>query len=194
MTHEDLPLALVFREVFAFLTDRRDAVVFGAHAVNAYAHVERMTQDVDVLTTNAPRLAEDLRAYLAKRLHIAVRVREVVPGVGFRIDQLRDSRNRHLVDIRQASVLTEHVETDGIRIVEIVELIAMKVSSMTARHGREKGLSDQLDVHRLLNAFPHLRAEDGPVADRLRGMGAADSLESWRAIVRAPIEADDEEG
>src|SRR5688572_20602852 len=43
MSREEIPLATIFREVFAFIEGRDDVVVFGAHAVNAYAQPERMT-------------------------------------------------------------------------------------------------------------------------------------------------------
>src|SRR5438309_2003555 len=78
MTHEELPLATVFREILLFLGQRRDALLFGAQAVNAYCETERMTHDIDVLSTEAAALAEALRAHLADRFHIAVRVREVI--------------------------------------------------------------------------------------------------------------------
>src|SRR5829696_9204088 len=105
MTHEELPLATVFREVLQFLVDRPDAVLFGAHAVNAYCDPERMTQDVDVLSTRAPALAEELRTHLADRLQMAARVREVIPGEGFRAYQIKKPANRHLVDVRQTVAL-----------------------------------------------------------------------------------------
>ncbi len=192
MTHEELPLAVIFAEVAAFLAARPDAVLFGAHAVNAYANVERMTQDVGVLTTDGRALADDLRGHLAHRFHIAVRVREVEPGTGFRVYQLRDARNRHLVDVRQCPTLPPFVEISGIRVVELVELIAMKVASLHARRGREKGLSDRLDLHRLLNAFPELRVVDGAVAERLRVRGDEALQPLWAEVVGERVEADEE--
>ena len=48
MTNEPVPLASIFRRVFLLLKARPDAVLFGAHAVNAYCEPERMTQDIDV--------------------------------------------------------------------------------------------------------------------------------------------------
>src|SRR4051812_33827325 len=53
VTHEGVPLAAIFREVLEFLAGRPDAVLFGAHAVNAYCDPERMTHDVDLLSTRA---------------------------------------------------------------------------------------------------------------------------------------------
>ena len=104
MTHEDVPLAAVFHEVLTFLAGRSDAVLFGAQAVNAYCATERMTHDIDVLSTDAAGLAADLRACLAERFHLAMRVREVVEAKGFRVYQLRQPTNRHLVDVRQVDV------------------------------------------------------------------------------------------
>ncbi len=64
MTHEEVPLADVFREVGRFLIGREDVVLFGAQAVNVYAETERMTQDVDLMSTRAEAVAEELRRLL----------------------------------------------------------------------------------------------------------------------------------
>ena len=61
-----LPLADVFREVGRFLIGREDVVLFGAHAVNVCAATERMTQDVDVMSTRAEAVADELRALLSE--------------------------------------------------------------------------------------------------------------------------------
>jgi hypothetical protein len=191
MTDEPVPLAMIFREVLSLLASRADAVVFGAHAVNAYCEPERMTADIDVLSTDAARLAEDVRALVAERFRIAARVREVVPG-GFRVYQLRKPKNRHLVDVRQVAQLPPFREIGRVRVVEPAELAAMKAISLAARKGHEKGLSDRLDLHRLLRAFPELRSEDGPVPARL---GAdAEALAAWRDVVRAPLDVDEHDG
>lgn len=194
MTNEALPLASIFRELFLYLTKRPDVVLFGAHAVNAYCEPERMTQDVDLLSTNAPALAEDLRAHLAATFHIAVRVREVVPGVGFRVYQVQNPKNRHLADVRQESTLPEHRVIDGIRVVAPTELIAMKVSAMTHRQHRPKGSTDLTDLQRLLLAFPELKTDAGPVYERLCALGATRAaLAAWHALVLERIEPDEDE-
>src|ERR1700722_1831529 len=100
---EPLPLATIHDAVLEFLRGRVDAVLFGAQAVNAYVDEARMTQDVDILSTRAPELAEELRAYLAEKFHMAARVRSVAGGKGYRIFQLRQPKNRHLVDVRQVA-------------------------------------------------------------------------------------------
>src|SRR5258708_34788726 len=105
MTHEEVPLADVFREVGRFLIGREDVVLFGAQAVNVYAETERMTEDVDVMSTRAEALTEELRQRLTERFRMATRVHVVVPGAGYRLYQVRKPKNRHLVDVRQADVL-----------------------------------------------------------------------------------------
>ena len=61
---EPLPLATIHEAVLEFLRGRDDVVVFGATAVNAYVSEPRMTQDIDLMSTRARELAEDLSAYL----------------------------------------------------------------------------------------------------------------------------------
>jgi hypothetical protein len=193
MTDEPVPLAVIFRAVMTLLATRGDAVVFGAHAVNAYCEPERMTAGIDVLSTDAARLAESIRALIADQFHIAVRVREVVSG-GFRVYQLRKPKNRHLVDVRHVAQLPPFRRIGTVRVVEPVELAAMKAIAIAARNGQEKGLSDRLDLHRLLRVLPDLRAESGPVPARLSALGAdATALTAWREVVQAPLQIDDED-
>ena len=191
IVREDVPLADVFRVVLAFIVGRDDAVLFGAQAVNAYCEPPRMTGDIDLMSTRARSLAEDIRALLAGRFGIAVRVREVAAGEGFRIYQLRKPKNRHLVDVRQVGALPPARSFEGVQVVAPVELVALKVQSIAARKGREKELSDRLDLHRLLRVFPDLRADDGEVTARLRGLGAANTtLELWRTLAAERVEPD----
>ena len=98
---EPLPLARIHDAVLQFLRHRDDAALFGAQAVNAYVDEPRMTQDVDIMSPRAAELAEELRSHLANTFHIAVRVRTVAEGKGFRVFQLREPKNRHLADVRQ---------------------------------------------------------------------------------------------
>src|ERR671934_180288 len=95
MMNEPLPLATIQQAVLEFLRDRDDVVVFGAQAVNAYVSEPRMTQDIDVLSTRATEFAQELRDHLSERFHIAVRVRQVGEGRGYRIFQVRKTGNRH---------------------------------------------------------------------------------------------------
>jgi hypothetical protein len=71
MTREPLPLATIHDAVLEFLRGRDDAVLYGAQAVNAYADESRMTQDVDIASTRAKDLAEELPQFLHERFRIA---------------------------------------------------------------------------------------------------------------------------
>src|ERR1044071_8268161 len=94
--NEPLPLSTIQQAVLEFLRDRDDVVVFGAQAVNAYVSEPRMTQDIDLLSTRAAEFVQELRDHLSERFHIAVRVRQVGEGRGYRLFQVRKSGNRHL--------------------------------------------------------------------------------------------------
>src|SRR5437763_1966364 len=126
MTREPLPLATIHDAILEFLRGRKDAVLFGAHAVNAYVSEPRMTQDVDIASTRAEELAEELRAYLNQRFHIAVRVRTVRDGIGYRIYQVRKPENRHLVDLRPVETLPPAQRVKDVLVVTPPELIANK--------------------------------------------------------------------
>ena len=102
---EQLPLATIQEAILEFLQNREDAVLFDAQAVNAWVDEPRMTQDVDLLSFRAKDLAKDIRTCLAERFQIAVRVREVKTGLGYRVYQLQKEGNRHLVDIRAVDSL-----------------------------------------------------------------------------------------
>lgn len=193
---ESLPLATIHDAVLEFLRGRKDAVLFGAHAVNAYVDEPRMTQDVGIASTRAVELAEELRKFLNDRFHIAVRVRSVREGIGYRIYQVRKPANRHLVDLRPVAVLPPAQRVKKVLVVTPPELIANKVMSMVNRQHKAKGIIDKADVYRVLLALPGLKAEEGPVAERLRAADATDeAMAAWRELVAAEIlPEDDEEG
>lgn len=189
---EPLPLARIQDAVLEFLRNREDAVLFGAQAVNAYVDEPRMTQDVDILSTHADQLAEALRAYLAETFKIAVRVREVSKGKGFRVFQLRQPKNRHLADVRQVEVFPPTEVIAEVRVPTPEELIAQKVISSERRRAHPKGDTDRRDVKVLLLAHPQLKSEKGPVMERLNAAGAdAAVLEAWLRFVRETIDGDE---
>jgi hypothetical protein len=99
MMGEPLPLATLQQAVLEFLRGRDDVVVFGSQAVNAYVNEPRMTQDLDLLSTQADVVAQELCAHLRQRFHIAVCVRRVGGGRGLRVFQVRKAGNRHLEPI-----------------------------------------------------------------------------------------------
>ncbi len=104
MVAEPLPLATLHQAVLDFLRGRDDAVLFGAQAVNAFVNEPRMAHGVDLVSVRAAELASELCDHLAGRFSIALRVREIGVGRGFRLYQVRRAGNRHLVDIRSALV------------------------------------------------------------------------------------------
>src|SRR5213080_2964555 len=123
---EQLPLATIHDAVLEFLRGRDDVVVFGAQAVNAYVSEPRMSQDIDLVSTRAADLAEELRHYLSDRFHIVVRVREIADGKGYRLFQLQKPRNRHLVDLRLVDSLPDAERTEDVLVTSPPELIAQK--------------------------------------------------------------------
>src|SRR5438874_13622108 len=86
---EPLPLATRHEGVLEVLRGRAYVVVFGATAVNAYVSEPRMTQDIDLMSTRAAELAEELRGHLSARFNIAVRVRVIAKGKGYRLFQVQ---------------------------------------------------------------------------------------------------------
>jgi hypothetical protein len=197
MMKETLPLATIQEAVLEFLRGRDDAVVFGAQAVNAYVPEPRMSQDIDLLSTRARELAEELHAYLADKFHVAIRVREVADGRGFRLYQIQKSGNRHLVDIRLVTSLPPARLFSQVLVAAPEELIALKVIAYHQRRGQPKSGTDWRDLAMLLLAFPELKREDGEVMTRLKAVKAGDDvLNLWRDVVKQEIQStveDDEE-
>ena len=154
---ETLPLATIQAAVFAFLQNREDVVVFGAQAVNAWVSEPRMTQDIDLLALNATDLAEEIRQMLSEQFQIAVRVREVKTGLGYRVYQLQKSGNRHLIDIRTVEQLPSFKRIEGVLIIAPADLIAQKVIAFYKRRGKPKAGTDWRDIAMLLLTFPEFK-------------------------------------
>jgi len=191
---EAVPLAEIQQFVLEFLCDREDAAVFGAQAVNAYVDEPRMSQDVGILTLNAERLAEEIRAGLNLRFNIAVRVRSVPSGLGYRVYQLQKPNNRHLVDIRSVVKLPPCQRVERILVPIPAELISQKVISMTNRSKTAKGMTDVADLRRLLLAFPTLKTKEGLVLDALRSASASPlATTAWSELVAQEIERESDE-
>lgn len=192
--NESLPLATIQETVLDFLRGRNDAVVFGAQAVNAYVPEPRMSQDIDLLSTRAGELAEEIRTYLSDKFHIAVRVREVADGRGFRIYQIQKPNNRHLVDIRLVEKLPSARRIADVLVASPEELIALKVISYHQRRGQPKSGTDWRDVAMLLLSFPELKSENGLVTQRLQAEGAnQDILNLWNELVNQNIQPENED-
>ena len=186
--NETLPLATIQNAVLEFLRGRDDAVLFGAQAVNAYVRERRTTEDVDVLSNRAVAFAEELRAYLSQRFHIAVRVRNIRDGLGYRVFQLRKEGNRHLVDVRPVPALPPAQSVADVQVLLPSELIASKVISYHQRHGKPKAGTDWRDLAMLLLTFPELKCDPGPVTDCLQAAPASAAILSlWRELVAQEI-------
>lgn len=193
VTHEPLPLSKIQGAVLEFLQGRDDAVLFGAQAVNAYVSEPRATQDVDVMSNRAHEFAEELRAHLSERFHIAVRVREV-KDKGLRLYQVRKEGNRHLVDVRILDGLPESRSIEGIAVLTPVELIASKVTSFISRYGKDKSWTDRRDLAVLLRTFPELKEADGTVSALLTRQDADEkTLNFWRELADQELVAQDED-
>lgn len=193
---ETLPLATIHAAVLELLRGRDDAVLFGAQAVNAYVDEPRMSQDVDILSTRAAELAEEVRASLHERFHIAVRTRVVKGGLGYRVYQVQEPKNRHLVDVRSVAELPPHRRVAGVMVVEPAELAAQKVLALAARQHSAKSDTDRADLRRLLMAFPDLKSSSGAVSDRLHAAGAGErALTTWHGlVVQETIPEDEDQG
>jgi hypothetical protein len=199
MVHEKLPLATIQNAVLEFLRDRKDAVVFGAQAVNAYVKEPRMTQDIDLLSTRAEDLAREIQGYLRQQFRIAVRVREIGKGKGFRLYQgyarrVQKPRNRHLVDVRPVATLPPTKRISKVLVVTPPELIANKVISYHQRRGKPKSGTDWRDLAMLLLTFPELKRESGPVLERLQAAQVDPAiLAVWNELVTQEITPADED-
>jgi len=190
-----IALATIHQAVLEFLRGRDDAAVFGAQAVNAYVGEARMSQDVDLISTRAGELAEELREYLSERFHIAVRVRVIGAGKGYRLFQIHKPRNRHLVDLRPAESLPRAERIEDVLVMSAPELIAHKVISYHARRGQPKAGTDWRDLAMLLLTFPELKKEQGAVSEALESMKAgSDVLKTWSELVGQEIVAPEDDG
>jgi hypothetical protein len=192
---EQLPLATIHDAVLEFLRGRDDAVVFGAQAVNAYVDEPRMSQDIDLVSTRATELAEELRAHLSERFHIAIRVRVIGAGKGYRLFQIQKPRNRHLVDVRTAESLPHAERIEDVLVMSPPELIAHKVIAYHARRGQPKSGTDWRDLAMLLLTFPELKKEDSAVNEALKSIGAKDDvMETWREMAAQELIEPEDDG
>jgi hypothetical protein len=186
--HEPLPLSKIQGAVLEFLQGRDDTVLFGAQAVNAYVREPRATQDVDILSPRAGELADELRVFLSDRFHMAIRVREVGDGKGYRIYQVRKEGNRHLVHVRLQSVTPASRVVEGIQVLTPAELIVSKVLSYVSRRGNPKSGTDWRDLAMLLVSYPDLKKGDGVIGDMLAERGAGQqATEFWAELADQEI-------
>ncbi len=191
MAHETLPLSQIHGAILEFLQGREDVVLFGAQAVNAYVSEPRMTQDVELLSTHGREFAEELREYLSEKFFIAVRVREIGEGKGFRVYQTRKEGNRHLVDVRPVEDFPETEKIENIRVLSPLELIVSKVISYHARRGKPKSGTDWRDLAVLLLQFPELKEKVLAVLEEKNVSEAV--LETWKNIKNQDFQVEDDD-
>ena len=173
---------------------REDVVVFGAQAVNAWVNEPRMTQDIDLMSPRASELATEICALLSEQFSIAVRIREVKAGVGFRIHQLQKGGNRHLVNIRSVDVLPLAERIEGVLVIAPTALLAQKVIAYRCRQGKPKAGTDWRDIAMLLLAFPELKTSPELVAAELIKFDAEpEILELWQTLAQQEILPADED-
>ncbi len=187
---EPLPLATIHEALLDFLSGRKDAVLFGAIAVNAYVSEPRMTQDVDLLATCAEDFSEELRGHLSEKFHIAVRVREI-DDKGFQIYQVRKEGNRHLINVRAVENFPDIEIVENIQVLSPLELIVSKIISFHSRRGKPKSGTDWRDLAVLLLRFPELKEKVSPVLEK-RNVGDA-VLETWTEIENQDLQVEDED-
>ncbi|NOZ40039.1 MAG: nucleotidyl transferase AbiEii/AbiGii toxin family protein [Planctomycetes bacterium] len=192
--NDPLPLGKIQQAVLDFLEGRDDAALFGAMAVNAYVDERRMTEDVDIVSTRAKDLAEELRQHLNELFSIAIRLRTVGDEAGFRLYQIVKPKNRHLVDLRPVDELPPTERVDGVLVVNPAEVIASKVVACCERKGRPKSFTDRRDLAVLLLTFPDLKSETGSVQDRLATKkNTPEIVALWQELVAEEIPADHED-
>jgi len=191
---EQIPLASIHEAVLEFLRGREDAVLFGAQAVNAYVAEPRMSQDIDLVSTRAAELAEELREHLSERFHVAIRVRAIGEDKGYRLFQIQKPRNRHLVDLRKVESLPHAERIEDVLVTSPADLIAQKVISYHGRRGQPKAGTDWRDLAMLLLAFPDLKMENGAVTEVLKASGVKqDVLKTWDELVAQElVESEDD--
>ena len=191
---EGIPLSQIHHVILSYLKGRTDVAIFGAQAVNAYVDEFRMTQDVDVMALHAEMLAISICDHLHQELKIATRVRSVANGKGFRVYQVQKPKNRHLVVVRQIEKLPDFELNDGIQVVASLELIVLKVISMSARRHTPKGLTDHADIMRLLLTYPTYKTNPESVAKSLE-RHSTDLLaqQLWQEIASQDFQANDDD-
>jgi hypothetical protein len=192
---EPVPLASIHEAVLEFLRGRDDAVLFGAQAVNAYVAEPRMSQDIDLVSTRAVDLAEEIREHLSELFHIAVRVRAIGDDKGYRLFQIQKPRNRHLVDLRTVTSLPHAQRIEDVLVTSPPELIAQKVIAYHGRRGQPKAGTDWRDLAMLLLTFPELKQEQGAVSEALKSAEVKDEvIETWRGLVAQELIESDDDG
>jgi hypothetical protein len=192
---EPLPIRTIQVAVLEFLRGRDDAALFGALAVNAYVSQTRATKDVDILAVRPAELAEDVRAFLTDRFSLAVRVSAAPDGVGRRVGQIGEPKDRRLVDVHSIAVLPPTQRIEELLVVSPHELIAQKARACHGCRGQAQEGLHRRDLIALFHTFPELKADPGPVRARLEAVGADQAvLAAWEELAAQELVPEDEDG
>lgn len=185
---EPLPLATIQNAVIDFLRGRDDVVLFGAQAVNVYVNEPRATQDVDLMSTRAADLAEELANHLSRRFHVYIVWKKSKLSDNCRLFQSQANETRNLVDVRSVAELPEALRIENVLVASPVALIASKLISHHRRRGSPKSWTDWRDLALLLLTFPELKSDPGSVTDSLNAASVDQSvLAIWRELVKQEI-------
>jgi hypothetical protein len=123
-----------------------------------------------------------------------VRVREIGAGKGYRLYQVQQGGNRHLVVLRSVINLPLARRIEDVLVMAPAELIASKVISFYQRRGKPKAGTDWRDLALLLLTFPELKQESSLVLDCLQAADAdVQILNTWRELVQMEIEPEEED-
>jgi len=205
---EDAPVALheyleslglsradLFRAVAELLRTRSDAVIVGAHAVNAYVSRARTSDDVDVLSTDGEGLAQELATQLCARFHTGFVVRSDAGGVRHRVHELRAPKERPFCDVRTVAALPPFEVHDQLQIVAPVGLVAGKTMRYAARRRQPNGGTDLADLRRLLLQFADFTTvRSSTIAEQIRAIGGSeDAVRTWEALCLDRIEPGEED-
>lgn len=139
-------------------------------------------------------MAEQLRIHLSTRFNVAICVREIGKGRGYRLYQLQKAGNRHLVDIRPLASMPPSRRIGDVLVVAPEELIAGKLIAYRRRRGTPKSGTDWRDLAELLLVLPELKTNRGLVRDRLEAARATTEIfAAWEKVVGQRIEAQEDE-
>lgn len=188
-----LPLDVIHWEVFDFLRGRNDAVLSGDYAVSAYVDQFRDAHQLEIVSTRASELAEELGAYLGRKFPISVRVRSAPYDRGYCVSQ-KNPQPRNLADVRSATSLPPAQRVKQVLLPMPAELIAARTIAFHRHAATPKSSIDLRHLRLLLLTFPDLKAETGLVHDRLTEAGADEATFAvWRNLVSREIRAEEDE-
>jgi len=156
MSHEEVPLASIFREALELLATRQDAVLFGAQAVNAYADPV-VSIDLDlVMAVDQRGRAEGLLRQAFTVEHFPPSLNGSLPGSRLRVQVQTDPRYAPFVERAEL----RDVMDLRLPVARIEDVLQGKIwAVMDPERRASKRQKDLADIARLLEARPALREQ-----------------------------------